>query len=136
MLTWPKPFPKPGRRRDDEPFWDSIARRRLELQRCGACGRFRYPAAPVCPECLLEAVEWVPANGNGEVLSWCVFHRQYLEAFPPPHVVVAVRLAEGLIMCGFFQGEVPTDARSEEHTSELQSLMRISYAVFCLKKKN
>src|SRR3546814_4545828 len=33
---------------------------------------------------------------------------------------------------------VATDAgwRSEEHTSELQSLMRISYAVFCLKKKN
>src|SRR3546814_4954408 len=28
-----------------------------------------------------------------------------------------------------------TSARSEEHTSELQSLMRISYAVFCLKKK-
>src|SRR3546814_945157 len=28
------------------------------------------------------------------------------------------------------------DARSEEHTSELQSLMRISYAVFCLKQKN
>src|SRR3546814_7413009 len=33
-------------------------------------------------------------------------------------------------------GEVDRDiARSEEHTSELQSLMRISYAVFCLKKK-
>src|SRR3546814_1769662 len=30
--------------------------------------------------------------------------------------------------------EIPAD-RSEEHTSELQSLMRISYAVFCLKKK-
>src|SRR3546814_6613525 len=30
---------------------------------------------------------------------------------------------------------VAEDARSEEHTSELQSLMRISYAVFCLKKK-
>src|SRR3546814_3589584 len=29
----------------------------------------------------------------------------------------------------------PEAARSEEHTSELQSLMRISYAVFCLKKK-
>src|SRR3546814_7774593 len=28
-----------------------------------------------------------------------------------------------------------SEARSEEHTSELQSLMRISYAVFCLKKK-
>src|SRR3546814_7838314 len=32
-------------------------------------------------------------------------------------------------------GGRPVDARSEEHTSELQSLMRISYAVFCLKKK-
>src|SRR3546814_8360785 len=30
----------------------------------------------------------------------------------------------------------PPMGRSEEHTSELQSLMRISYAVFCLKKKN
>src|SRR3546814_8163827 len=30
---------------------------------------------------------------------------------------------------------VPGPNRSEEHTSELQSLMRISYAVFCLKKK-
>src|SRR3546814_3649864 len=29
----------------------------------------------------------------------------------------------------------PAQVRSEEHTSELQSLMRISYAVFCLKKK-
>src|SRR3546814_8873566 len=36
------------------------------------------------------------------------------------------------------QGDVkhPRAPRSEEHTSELQSLMRISYAVFCLKKKN
>src|SRR3546814_1023728 len=32
-------------------------------------------------------------------------------------------------------GPTDGDARSEEHTSELQSLMRISYAVFCLKKK-
>src|SRR3546814_4083814 len=36
--------------------------------------------------------------------------------------------AEGLRSC-------EPDSRSEEHTSELQSLMRISYAVFCLKKK-
>src|SRR3546814_3442391 len=35
----------------------------------------------------------------------------------------------------FFCGGDPYSFRSEEHTSELQSLMRISYAVFCLKKK-
>src|SRR3546814_10225602 len=33
-------------------------------------------------------------------------------------------------------GHLAAGGRSEEHTSELQSLMRISYAVFCLKKKN
>src|SRR3546814_2767441 len=33
------------------------------------------------------------------------------------------------------EGAMPQTKRSEEHTSELQSLMRISYAVFCLKKK-
>src|SRR3546814_9464032 len=41
----------------------------------------------------------------------------------PPH-------AQGVL------GPPSPQRRSEEHTSELQSLMRISYAVFCLKKKN
>src|SRR3546814_3594279 len=38
-------------------------------------------------------------------------------------------------MARHFSGRLPGALRSEEHTSELQSLMRISYAVFCLKKK-
>src|SRR3546814_15101307 len=40
---------------------------------------------------------------------------------------------EGLVIVG--GGGKGNEDRSEEHTSELQSLMRISYAVFCLKKK-
>src|SRR3546814_6408549 len=43
------------------------------------------------------------------------------------------RMARGALKVPF---DAPFGARSEEHTSELQSLMRISYAVFCLKKKN
>src|SRR3546814_18512223 len=39
----------------------------------------------------------------------------------------------GGVGCAGVEADVP---RSEEHTSELQSLMRISYAVFCLNKKN
>src|SRR3546814_1347092 len=43
----------------------------------------------------------------------------------------------GIWFCGpaGFGEALKRDLRSEEHTSELQSLMRISYAVFCLKKK-
>src|SRR3546814_1295720 len=41
----------------------------------------------------------------------------------------------GLRSEGWLAGVVDAPTRSEEHTSELQSLMRISYAVFCLKKK-
>src|SRR3546814_8813732 len=40
-----------------------------------------------------------------------------------------------VILLVLFFGSSSNLARSEEHTSELQSLMRISYAVFCLKKK-
>src|SRR3546814_10266651 len=40
-----------------------------------------------------------------------------------------------LLLLRFLRGGRRRDDRSEEHTSELQSLMRISYAVFCLKKK-
>src|SRR3546814_9507128 len=39
-------------------------------------------------------------------------------------------------LTGLCKSSFATTMRSEEHTSELQSLMRISYAVFCLKKKN
>src|SRR3546814_5695368 len=46
----------------------------------------------------------------------------------PPHATV-------LRWKGAQSVEAPVKPRSEEHTSELQSLMRISYAVFCLKKK-
>src|SRR3546814_1780041 len=51
---------------------------------------------------------------------------------------LAERLAEKHSRAVFITAESRRASanRSEEHTSELQSLMRISYAVFCLKKKN
>src|SRR3546814_8704066 len=56
-----------------------------------------------------------------------------------PKTAIAAAMAMKLCLrinppTAFQDLECPT--RSEEHTSELQSLMRISYAVFCLKKKN
>src|SRR3546814_7287765 len=63
-----------------------------------------------------------------------------------PSVGALKRVLDGIPMslAEFFAQDIATPRqafytaaeRSEEHTSELQSLMRISYAVFCLKKKN
>src|SRR3546814_3402081 len=53
--------------------------------------------------------------------------------FGKPGLIVALEL-RALLIVGEVDGH--PSARSEEHTSELQSLMRISYAVFCLKKRN
>src|SRR3546814_4003795 len=49
-------------------------------------------------------------------------------------VIVSAATASGKTEAAFLPAL--THLRSEEHTSELQSLMRISYAVFCLKKKH
>src|SRR3546814_9995747 len=49
---------------------------------------------------------------------------------------VRLRLDERAFELGDRRNLSGDRSRSEEHTSELQSLMRISYAVFCLKKKN
>src|SRR3546814_3647766 len=61
--------------------------------------------------------------------------RSSMRLGPSPPVVGSTFQGDG---GGLFGSSVPCrpmDTRSEEHTSELQSLMRISYAVFCLKKK-
>src|SRR3546814_4823207 len=55
----------------------------------------------------------------------------------PVGQVLADDLADEVLLFGGRRGIARgRGGRSEEHTSELQSLMRISYAVFCLKKKN
>src|SRR3546814_4790305 len=51
-----------------------------------------------------------------------------------PHLLASGKRAQAVVHLLPQPGELE-DPRSEEHTSELQSLMRISYAVFCLKKK-
>src|SRR3546814_1999923 len=86
---------------------------------------------------ILEAVE---KHRRGRHLGLHPQHR--LERLPhsarQPFVqqVERVKLAEAALLVRSKGIGRDLAVRSEEHTSELQSLMRISYAVFCLKKKN
>src|SRR3546814_2070423 len=68
-------------------------------------------------------------------------HTTILDKFNVDEWVAAVRQRQPSIASGppavarmVLDAQVPPEDRSEEHTSELQSLMRSSYAVFCLKK--
>ena len=85
----------------DAPMWESIEQGQMKLQRCRETGTFYYPPGPMCPETLNFDVEWAPISGEGTILSWTVFHRTYLPAYPAPHLVVAVQLEEGPIMIGW-----------------------------------
>ena len=69
------PLPKP----DAEPavLGFCAARRCLSLQRCRHCGDVHF-RCPVCPACLSEQQEWVPASGRGTLFSWCEFHKGLL----------------------------------------------------------
>ncbi len=102
-------FPKLVRLHGDEPFWDSIKARRMALQRCSACAKFRYPAAPVCAACFSDESEWVPVSGRAELLSWAIFHRKYLPSYPPPHNVIVARLEEGPSMVSNLAGAEPSE---------------------------
>src|SRR3546814_6409703 len=73
-------------------------------------------------------------NRGGKILGG----RKALSVFLRCHYLVEQRAwhcRAGLVVLRIVLQHVRIGRRSEEHTSELQSLMRISYAVFCLKKK-
>src|SRR3546814_2701406 len=85
---------------------------------------------------------------HGQVLPWRVEGRDsdrqhrsgcHGDGWGTPSCVVGANTCTpvgGLLRCEIQIGQRAREVvRSEEHTSELQSLMRISYAVFCLKKK-
>src|SRR3546814_4639341 len=95
---------------------------------CGAETRFQLTADALAaiepaPQGVIIAS---PANPTGTIIE-----PDELEAIAAVCADRGIRIISDEIYHGLSYG-LP---RSEEHTSELQSLMRISYAVFCLKKK-
>src|SRR3546814_13561023 len=74
---------------------------------------------------VLGVIGGIGANQDGAI-------RIYLAVLVLPAIAVGLG---GVPMVGGYLGAIFANLRSEEHTSELQSLMRNSYAVFCLKKK-
>lgn len=83
--------------RANEHYWSSLRNHRMELPRCGECGRFHWPAHDRCPHCLADRLEWGPVAGTGFIYSYAVFHQLYHASFESalPYNVAIIELDEG-----------------------------------------
>ena len=95
MSGYAKPLPRITP--ENRPFWEAARRHQLTLQRCADCRQFRYPPAPVCPDCLSEHAAWTPVSGRGTVSTYVIVHKNYFPSFRDdlPYHVVQVQLDEG-----------------------------------------
>jgi uncharacterized OB-fold protein len=92
-MELPRPYPRPDR--DTAPFWEAQRNHELRLQRCSACAAFRFPVAPLCPECHSFDFEWALCSGRGTVYSYTIVQHQTHPAFPVPYTMLLVALEEG-----------------------------------------
>ncbi len=85
---------------DSERFWESARARALELQRCDACGKFRYYPGTICHYCGSDQYTWAPISGRGTVYSYTMLMRAKGNPFSDdlPIAIVLVKLDEGPVM--------------------------------------
>ena len=82
------------------PFWEAARRRRLVLQRCGACGAHVLYPRPFCVTCMSDDVAWVESPGLGEIYSATTVRLRLSPEHEPPYVVALVELDEGPRLLG------------------------------------
>jgi hypothetical protein len=80
-----------------QPWWDATKDGRLQIKRCGDCGKAHYYPRPFCPACWSENVEWEDASGRGTLYTYSVVYQNDLPPFPDrvPYVAAIVDLEEG-----------------------------------------
>ena len=77
-------------------FWSFCARDELRLQRCEACSKVSWPPVQACEYCGSAELKWDRMSGDGKIVSWCTFERDYYKgAFPIPWDTILVELDEG-----------------------------------------
>jgi uncharacterized OB-fold protein len=103
----PKPLPKPDPL--TRPFWASLERRAMEVQRCEACGTYVFYPRGLCPACSSRALRWTPVSGRGRIYAFTIVHRPTNAAFraDAPYVVAMVELDEGCRMMTNIVGVAP-----------------------------
>ncbi len=101
----PKPLPivDPS----TQPYWDALKQHRLILKCCRSCERSHFYPRELCPHCYSDDLDWVDAQGGGEIYSYTVAHRPAGPAFKDdaPYVLAVVQLDEGPRMMTRIDGD-------------------------------
>jgi uncharacterized OB-fold protein len=82
---------------DSSAFWDGVARGKLVVSSCRACGRQLFPPIASCANCGSRELEPLEVSGEGEIYSWATVHLPLADAFAGevPYTVVVVELPGG-----------------------------------------
>lgn len=95
------------------PFFEGSKRRDLVIQKCTACGTYRFPARELCSKCLSNESTWEKVSGKGEIFSYSLMHQIYHPGFATevPYAVVLVELEEGPRITSNLVGVPPHEIR-------------------------
>jgi uncharacterized OB-fold protein len=88
---------------ETEGFWEGCRAGELRAQRCGECGRLRFPPQPMCPACNSMARSWTAIADTGRISSFSVVTGEGPEPMLPgteavPYAVAVVELDAGIRM--------------------------------------
>jgi uncharacterized protein len=77
-------------------FWEWCGKQQLRLPRCGRCGYVVWPIMQSCEKCGNEQLVWEQMSGQGRLVSWCTFERDYYAGtLAMPWDTILVELGEG-----------------------------------------
>ena len=79
---------------ENEHFWLGGAEGELRFLRCGDCGYWIHPPAPICPMCLSRSVAPEAVSGRATVFTYTVNWQPWIPTLDPPYVVAIVELPE------------------------------------------
>jgi uncharacterized OB-fold protein len=93
-------MPQPALDPWNRPFWDACAQGKLVFQQCRKTKKAWFPPSPVSPFDLSAGWDWIESKGEGEVLSWVVFHQKYFAGFADrlPYNVAMIKLDNGAVI--------------------------------------
>jgi uncharacterized OB-fold protein len=94
MAEYTRPIPEADE--ESREFYEGARRHELMLMRCKACGAWRLPSRPRCPDCWSTDTEWARASGRGTLHSFGIMHQKF-PGFEDvvPYNFVTVELEEG-----------------------------------------